>query len=559
MRSPAAPSPLLPRVAVIADAHFHDMAGDFGTDGPARRSWADTRSGARAVNESRGALLAALGEVVAHGIRHVVLLGDYSDDGQRETVARLADLLADHEHRCGLRFYALPGNHDVYALHGKHRSTRYIDAGGVSRLLTSDPELAATEPQGAVLAPGMYCEGLPAGLLPMARFGLFRQAGDLHWESPFGPDDASGARCFTARAADGSVGHRMMDASYLVEPEAGLWLLMIDATVFEPRAGRADATRKRAFHDPSNAGWNAVLRVKPFLLPWIADVHTRAGALGKALLVFSHYPALDPFEQGAQSETALFGQTETALRMPRPEVGEALAAAGVRCHFSGHIHADGLTQGPGGLWNVAVPSLVSFPPGFKVVQARGAGADTALRIETVSLALPVDANLRQWYAPQASPARSAALEAPGYGAFLRAQMRARVLERTVPEGWPPRLAAALPAASAADLVALLCDPDPGARLLHAQEPAVVEGLDPAELAGCPLGDLVADWYALRQAGPLMAPWLDAGRLQLYRSLAARFGDPGAVPARGDAAFFARFLFVMHEAIDRMERPAPEWI
>lgn len=544
----------MPRVAVIADAHFHDMAGDFGMAGPARRSWADTRTGARAVNESRGALEAALAEVVARGVRHVVLLGDYSDDGQRETVARLAGLLQDHERRHGLRFHALPGNHDVWALHGKHRSTRYIGAEGTSLLVTSDPELAAGEPESAVLAPGMYCEGLPDGLRPMAGFGLFRRAGDLHWESPFGADDAAVRRCFHARAADGSVGHMMMDASYLVEPEAGLWLLMIDATVFEPRSGRADARRKRAFHDPSAAGWNAVLRVKPFLLPWIRDVHARAKLRGKALLVFSHYPALDPFEDGEGSEAALFGQSETARRMPLPEVARRLAEAGVRCHFSGHIHADGLTMAPGGLCNLAVPALVSFPPGFKVVEARGAGAETRLKVETVSLAaLPPDADLRRWYGVQATPAEHRALEAPSYGAFLREQLRARVLERTVPQSWPPGLAAALPGAALADLVALLRDPDPRATLTAAKSP------DPPELARIPLADLVADWYALRLAGPLMLPWLGAERVRIYRSLAAEFGDPDALPAKGDAAFLARFLFVLGRSLARMERPAPDWI
>ena len=32
----------------------------------------------------------------------------------------------------------------------------------------------------------------------------------------------------------------LVDASYLVEPEAGLWLLMIDANVFEPRDGHSN-------------------------------------------------------------------------------------------------------------------------------------------------------------------------------------------------------------------------------------------------------------------------------------------------------------------------------
>lgn len=60
----------LPSVAVIADAHFHDTAADFGfpgieVDGEriTMRSWSDTRRSTRVFNESADALHAALEEV----------------------------------------------------------------------------------------------------------------------------------------------------------------------------------------------------------------------------------------------------------------------------------------------------------------------------------------------------------------------------------------------------------------------------------------------------------------------------------------------------------------
>src|SRR5690606_18832778 len=108
----------------------------------------------------------------------------------------------------------------------------------------------------------------------------------LHFETPFGPSDAPAAREHDLWSADGNTVRRLMDASYLVEPEEGLWLLMIDANVFEPRDGRRDIARKKAFFGSSNAGWNALLRVKPYLLPWIADVSARAARAGKDLLAF---------------------------------------------------------------------------------------------------------------------------------------------------------------------------------------------------------------------------------------------------------------------------------
>ena len=54
------------RLAIIADAHFHDPRGDFGGAGVAvdgerlvLRPWSDTEAGIRAVNESAAALTAA--------------------------------------------------------------------------------------------------------------------------------------------------------------------------------------------------------------------------------------------------------------------------------------------------------------------------------------------------------------------------------------------------------------------------------------------------------------------------------------------------------------------
>lgn len=514
----------LPRVAVIADAHFYDVACDFGAGGVMLggrsvmvRPWADTRAAARVYNESRAALEAALEAVMARGIRHVVLLGDYTDDGQSALTGALAGFLRGYAGR--LAFYAIPGNHDLYASHGKHQSMRVRTAAGGSVLVTSDAEMAAQEP-GAVLSGAMYCEGAERALRPMAEFGLFRRPEYLHWETPFGDDDSVAARSFDAPSADGGVVQRVMEASYLVEPAPDLWLLMLDANVFEPRNGRHDPARKRAFHDPSDAGWNAVLRVKPHLLGWIADVCGRAKVGGKTLLAFSHYPVVDPFEDAAQSEAALFGNTEVLRRTPLPEVAVALRRAGLEHVFTGHLHVNGDVWA-GCLRNIAVPSLVSFPPGFKT-----AAAGAEMVVETVSLGqMPLDPGLRTIYGAEAG--------GEDFGGFLRAQMRRRVLERRVPRDWPRDIASWAMGARVADL-----------RVLMGAEGAEV-------LDGLPLGEVIADWYALRQAGGLAAGYVEPERLELYQRLAAfgRVTPPGA----GMQPFFARFLAVLGVSLRRMAR------
>lgn len=539
------------RIAVIADAHFHDIEGDYDFPGVVVngrrltvRTFADTVRSTRVYNESFAALPAALDRIVAMGIRHVVLLGDYTDDGQRGTVASLVRLLAAYRDRHGLRFYATPGNHDVFGPLGKHRDTRYVNAEGGTTLVTSDAEKAAEDPGHPVVTDKMYCEGVSAGIRALGDFGYFRRPGDLHFETPFGTSDALAEREHDLRSADGGTVRRLTDASYLVEPEDGLWLLMIDANVFEPRNGRRDIARKKAFFDSSDAGWNALLRVKPYLLSWIADVTARAKRAGKTLLAFSHYPVLDPFEDETDSERALFGETIVVKRTPRPIVAETLAAAGLSLHFSGHLHVEARSRhdaAGGSLVNIAVPSLVAFPAGFVVVET----GHEAPSVEPVSLArTPLDADLLALYRAEqvrAGRAPDPALAAGSYGAFLHQHMRALVLNRFLPKEWPTEMADTARRMTLADLCRLM-----------------VGGPLPADLAAArleavPFFDLVVDWYCLRQS-PAQAPaFIPPGKLACYEILAKRFGD--LTPAIEDETkrFLAIFLGVLGRSLARASR------
>ena len=507
------------RLAIIADAHFHDPRGNFagagmdvGGERLVLRSWADTEAGVRAVNESAEALTEALDRIVALGLRHVVLAGDYSDDGQAETVRRLAVLLHRYQDGHGLRFHAIPGNHDVHGPHGKHTSARIVTAPGRTALLTSDPS------QDGIATAAMRCLGMPAGLMPMAAFSLFRQPDHHHWESPFGPDDAAQARMYDATAADGSVTHRLMDASYLVEPEPGLWLLMLDANVHEPRPGRTDPTRKKAFLDPSEAGWNALLRVKPHLLRWISDVTARATTLHKTLVTVSHYPVLDPFLTNRGAETALTPDSSLALRTPGPAVAQALIAAGLQWHAGGHLHihrTNTLTTQAGSLTDLSLPSLVTFPPAFTTLTA-GPGGITA---ETRSLAdLSPDPMLTALYRAEGRTG-----PAQPYGPFLADQFRTRVRRVRLPRDWPPDVWAWSKGRHTGDLAALL-------------------GLSEA-LPACPLPDLAADIHLLREGSSLAAAEIPPDRLTLIRAF-ARHGDATADPSASVAAFWKRFLSML---------------
>lgn len=532
-------------IAVIADAHFHDVEGAYGVPGISAgerhltlRTWDDTRTSTRVFNESASALDAGLKIIAERNIRHVVLLGDYTDDGQRITTASAAKVFADHEARFGTRFYALPGNHDIFGPLGRHQAKYFSQAVGAPALVTSD---ATETSDNHILNLGMYCEGYPSGLTPMAAFGYFRRAEYLHWETPFGVSDLASDRTYDVSSPDGQNRYTLMDASYLVEPEDGLWLLMLDANVFEPRDGVFPHGSEQAFIDSTAAGWNSMLRCKPFIFDWIGDVARRAKQEAKTLLAFSHYPVIDVLDDPAGRLDTLFPTSTMGKRRPSDAVAKTLVAAGVTVHFSGHLHIEGISRrrwGGGELTNIAVPSLVAFPPAFKHLTVKNGSID----IDTVSLlALPVDQDILDVYRRemcQAGTQLDQALFASTYGEFLRQHTTALVVNRYFHKEWPRDVVACLALMS----VAQLCQ-DARTR------PAAFETINwqrlqwtQESLTGLPMVGIISDWYCLQQAGQSALPVLDHKRLELLQWLAGLYTND--LPREDDhpAKPFLRIFF-----------------
>lgn len=544
--------PKLPEIAVISDAHVHDPLADFGwpgalaTGGLSVRPLSEAARSTRVFNETKGAFLAALDEVVSRGIRHVVLLGDYTDDGQVATTGCFAALLDRYRQAHGLHFYALPGNHDVFADHGRHRTKRFLRADGASEVVTSDPQRdGAGLP--LTVSPAMFCPGQPDGLRAMAEHGYFGAPGAVYWETPFGTDADPEARSYEVRSRSGATLRRLMDASYLVEPEEGLWLVMIDANVFVPIDG------SEAFEDSTSAGWNALLKHKAFLLSWIADLTARANASGKRLVVFSHYPVLDPLDGTREEEMALIGPTETTGRIPQAEVGAALMAAGVQLHLSGHLHVNDtacLRADGRSLVNVAVPSLGGFPAAIKILSFE----DNTIAVETVGFDdLPLDPAIMALYEAERrrSGFEAAALtSARTHGAFLSAHLGHIAWRRHLKREWPAALAALLRAASLGDLFRLACSPAdipldsavaalPGLRLergltvsLTREEEHLLAEIDGIVLLG--------DWYRLRMGSGLGVRHVGPARMALYRRLAQALRDANRQPGSAQAALRQMF-------------------
>lgn len=564
----------LPAVAVIADTHCHDIESHYDWDGITLnsqqltlRSWADTRRSSRVFNESKAALELALHDIYKRGIKHVVLLGDYSDDGQIEATERTVEIFRRHRDQYGTNFFAITGNHDAFGPFGKHQSTRFVKNPRETVLVTSDPKVAATEPESSILTPKMYCEGVPVGISRMSEFGLFRQSDYLYWESPFGQSDAVQEREYIARSADGLQTHKLVDASYLVEPENGLWLLMIDANVFEPRNGQHKPTQKKAFLDSSDAGWNSVLRNRPHLIDWITDVCTRAKQTGKTLIAFSHYPVIDPFVDHENSAGKLFGDNEMLRRKPELSVSETLLKAGLRLHFSGHLHVSALSQRVNGtrkLEDCAVPSLAAFPSGYKVVHAH----TDDLSIDTIQLStMPLDSHLMAYYREENSASDEVvdiALDATNYGEFLYRRMHSRVIHHYLEKEWPKDIAHSLTDKTTIDLALLMLARSngntqmqltdaPSVELVRTLELALFEqALSFDDLAGCSMIQLVTDWYCLRHAGYLARACIHPDRFRIYMFLADSFGDIEPIEESTPQAFFAIFLGMLKSSIRRSD-------
>lgn len=505
-------------IAVIADTHFHDITYRQGGGANAFRSLADTCGSTRVFNESFPALTALLDDIVSRGIRIVIIAGDLSDDGQMSTMATACRLLQRYSDEHGLRFFATPGNHDLYAMHGREHGKLFVNDDGSQTLVTSDPAAIAEVSGDVVVTQEMHCAGYPQALDMMKAFGFFRRSDFLHWETPFGTSDDLSGRCFEIRSRDGSASTSMVDASYLVEPVEGLWILSIDANVFEPRNGAKGLTGEKNYFDSTDAGWNSMLRNKPFILEWMTDVARRARQRNKRLLAVSHYPLLNPLSDTAEAEAVLLGRTGFVRRSPSAEVEAAAVATGIRVHFSGHLHLNDtkvVRDGDAFTVNIAVPSTVSFPPAYKIVSFEGASlhVETAMLSDVPGFDVAFDAYRSETALTGAD--FDNVLGARSYVDFLGRVLTQSVTCRYFEKEWPPELSEAMRRLRA-ETIGRLADSRP---LTAVEAAAAFTEVGGDDLRGL---DIVTDWYRLRTARELAFGIIAPERILLYRSLAERF-------------------------------------
>ena len=523
------------RIAFMPDVHFHDVHATFesGTfDGVL-----DPRTGRRATirtmqaqltstrlfNENAFAFLAALDDAVARGVRLIALPGDFSDDGQPVHMRGLVRILDDYAARYGVEFFAVPGNHDPVRPHDH--------PGGKPDFLGRDPRSGALGPQPVysrgghpACDAGAGTHSTPTGVVhctadvrhlghagitaALAEHGFMPKPQYRYYATPYSTDgpgeyvferaraQAQWSRRMSTVCNDGA-GHdgpgaedpvcvRLPDASYVVEPVDGLWLVGLDANVYLP-AG------ENTFTGSGNHGYDRMLRHKPHVIAWLADVVARGAAQGKQVVAFSHYPMAEFFNGASDDIGRVLGAEAMQLaRRPADATTAALARTGLRVHVGGHMHLNdiGIHRTPEGhtLFNIQAPSLAAYVPAYTLMTVEGVDR---VEVETVRVtAVPrYDAFFdlyREEYA--ASPGARwdpAILDAGDYRSFARQALTALVRLRLLDADWP-------------------CD-------LHALVQGPVSGADLLVLSQLPGATTLRDWIAAPGSGapPALAACLDA--------------------------------------------------
>ncbi len=374
------------QIAVIADPHLQEVENNPHLV----RTMVSELGSTRLYNENEIVLKATLDDIAKRNIKLVAIAGDVSDDGQWHNLRAVDSIFRVYEERYNMRFFIAPGNHDPTSPYGEHYTASvYLDEQGAPYTLSSDSTVV-----GARFIPEMYRVGYERLIETLSKQGYNPRPDDIYWATPY---SSYTPESYTYELAQGSSsldqrlytlepwGEQMPDASYVVEPVQGIWLLSIDGNVYTPKQTKGE-------YNGSGLGYDNVLNHKRFLIDWVAQVAEQARQRGKILVPFSHYPLTD-FSDGQRELTAkVFGEDRLALGyIPSEELTALFADTKIGFHFGGHLHFNDVFSytSPNGnkLINIQVPSTVAAIPGYKILEIESGKAQ---RVVDVTLSDVVD-------------------------------------------------------------------------------------------------------------------------------------------------------------------------
>ncbi|MDO9333105.1 MAG: metallophosphoesterase [Dehalococcoidales bacterium] len=140
--------------------------------------------------------------------------------------------------------------------------------------------------------------------------------------------------------------------SYVVEPQAGLWLLALDACRYKENPGKDEAITDGAFSMET--------------LAWVEQMLIEATQQRKAVMVMMHHGVAEHYK----GQEKYFGEYIVDDYM---EISQLFAAYNVRLVFTGHYHAQDITMTrfPGEnnfLLDIETGSLVTYPCPYRIVK-----------------------------------------------------------------------------------------------------------------------------------------------------------------------------------------------
>lgn len=549
------------KIAFIADVHLQDIFAKFkdnnyeGVKNPVTGQYANIRTmnaqlhSTRIFNENYFAFLEALNDIVKRDIKQVVLPGDFSDDGQPVHVRGLKKILNEYSQKHGLSFYVTTGNHDVVRPFSQDAAkTDFLGKDGKEQIISSSKKnfnksKSELEP---IITTDIKNWGYKETIQEMRDFGFFPKKTDLYWETPFSNNTYEQYN-FKKAQKESVLEKRtylikntnlfLPDASYLVEPIKGIWLLAIDANAYVPNeklSGKQDDAHN---FSGANTGYNNVLTYKSHLLNWVKKVSAEAKQRGKILIAFSHYPMVEFNDNASPELKQLFGADKMQLqRVPDEEVAQQFADAGIQIHFGGHMHINDTgvrTSAKGNtLFNIQTPSLAAYMPAYKILTIY---SDSEFEVETIVIGkVPNFNSLFPFYQEEYAHLQNSKnehiwnkeiLKAKDYAAFTNWHLKELVRLRFLPEDFPADFLKSIVNLSGKDLLKM------NKKTSEIDQDLNLNSLDVSDFESWTGFDMIFDFYRLKSADALAFSEIGNKRLRQYELVCSQLNksnDPKLV-------------------------------
>lgn len=552
------------KIAFLADVHFQDIYGHFldtdyngilnpltGKHNTIRTMNAQLHS-TRIFNENYFAFIAALDDVVKRGIKIVALPGDFSDDGQPVHLRGLQKILQSYADTYGIQFLAITGNHDPVRPFAKEGIKKdFLGENGMAQILTSIPmEVDPSPIRGLkpIVTKDIHEMGYEGILTLLSNFGFNPKRQYLYWETPFsdyGYDDYNYEKAVEASKLDrrtyqmATTSIKVPDASYLVEPIEGVWLMALDGNVYVPKDSLSGIADNPLDFNGAGAGYTQVLTYKSHLLKWAQKMTYEAQKRNKLLVAFSHYPMVEFNDGSSAAMRSFFGAGKMQLsRVPPEEVAEAFSKAGLKIHFGGHMHINdtGVYTSKNGqtLFNIQVPSIAAYIPAYKILTVHNSNkvGISTIQIKNVAEYDQLFPLYEREYAYLSKLSDvvlwdKAILNSKSYGEFVQLHLKELVRLRFIPEDWPNNFANKITQSTGAQLLKSSLV-NIGISEIKAQLRS--KGMRMKTLEQWTGFDMIYDYYRLRGGDELAIPSIGPERLEQYLYVCERLAlssDPMA--------------------------------